>query len=620
MRIPLPWRRLLKNRPELAARRYRWLMIAGAGSLILALPLLAVPWPILVAVLLIQTLLACAARRDLSVLTEWRRTPCIIQSTKVRHLISYTFAIDYGAAEGGRGAAEERTITGTRLSNIQFQQYGARYATHVASFFRPGDYAFCWYNPRNPNDCVLLRAPLWFYAPLLFPLSSLAAIAVGYLGLKVARLQTATDKTAPSQLFAEQPWVRLSAVRSMAGASDLLVRVMLDDEEYPRISRAACAALSECDDPRATAALGQAARKTHLRSAALTALNKQLDRGIALPPDLDLTNALADPQLRSTALDILVRLRDPRAVDVLLPMLTSEDESQRKASLRALDSMDANWRTGSQTLTAIPQFVSILADSSAVARRYAVFALVQIGSPAVDELIRFLETRVARGVVSLDAIEALAAIGDRRAVPVVLRAAERRITESIVEALGSFRDPRAVPLLTSLLNDPQAKQVHGKAAAALARIGVVVLDRIDPAPAPASKPLSDNQTSSQVRITALQSLFDSPQSDVGIRQAAIKELGGLASRSREAREILGRALAEPFTRGLAALGLARAGTSEALRTLARGIADEFPELNAENLEDPANKLLQCLRKHSYYEKVVWALEAYQEARHSNTSR
>jgi serine/threonine-protein kinase len=206
---------------------------------------------------------------------------------------------------------------------------------------------------------------------------------------------------------------------------------------------------------------------------------------------------LRDPDLtvQAKAIETIVQINDPKAVHHLLDILQDESEYVRRAAVEVLNLVG--------NTSAIKDLLGALRDRDWWVRVRAADALGSIGGPKVveavlslvkdkDEFIRrcaieILVTTRAQGggeavlpslVEALDdgdwwvkerAIDALAGLGDKRAVPPLLRVMEQDIKAAPVamRALASLGDPQAIlPLLAQLRS--QERAVKAEAIRALA--------------------------------------------------------------------------------------------------------------------------------------------------------
>jgi HEAT repeat protein len=151
-------------------------------------------------------------------------------------------------------------------------------------------------------------------------------------------------------------------------------------------------------------------------------------------------------------MEVLGRLRDPRAVAPLVAALTQENPHIRQAAATALG------------LIGDPQAVRALIDSFRVesgdteditAWQDAAEALAHIGEPAVGPLIAALADE--NWLVRTSSAIALGQLGDPRAVApliVLLGDREPQVRLDAAEALGKLGDEEALDPLVALLSDP----------------------------------------------------------------------------------------------------------------------------------------------------------------------
>lgn len=142
--------------------------------------------------------------------------------------------------------------------------------------------------------------------------------------------------------------------------------------------------------------------------------------------------------------------KGPRSAAV--PAATQTDEATRK-----------------RIAELIAQFRKPLGSRQSPAHDPAIAQLVGIGQPAVRPLIAALEDENLG--VRLSAVRTLGKIGDRRAVPALIKALEvGYVRESAIDALGEIGDPRAVGPLIKLLSE-RSFSTRESAKGALGKIG-----------------------------------------------------------------------------------------------------------------------------------------------------
>ncbi|HSB71796.1 MAG TPA: HEAT repeat domain-containing protein [Candidatus Methylomirabilis sp.] len=232
-----------------------------------------------------------------------------------------------------------------------------------------------------------------------------------------------------------------------------------------------------------------------IRQAALEGL-----AAMTIPVDIGaVCKCLRDPDLtvQAKAIETIVQLNDPGAVHHLLDSLQDESEYVRRAAVEVLNQVG--------NTSAIKDLLGALRDRDWWVRVRAADALGTIGGPKVveavvslvkdrDEFIRRCAIEILNSnrahtgnetvfqslVEALEdedwwvrerAIDALAGLGDRRAVPPLLRVMERDVKAApvAIRALASLGDPQAIrPMLTQLRSHDKA--VRAEAFRALATL------------------------------------------------------------------------------------------------------------------------------------------------------
>jgi HEAT repeat protein len=119
-----------------------------------------------------------------------------------------------------------------------------------------------------------------------------------------------------------------------------------------------------------------------------------------------------EAEVRWWAVRGLAEVQDERVATLLVRTLKDSDKGVRWCAGLAL--------RGHPSEEAIPALVSLLSDEEALTRRLAGDALVAIGKPAVPQL---LETMLkGEHLARLEAVRALAKIGDERTIPALFEA------------------------------------------------------------------------------------------------------------------------------------------------------------------------------------------------------
>ncbi len=119
-----------------------------------------------------------------------------------------------------------------------------------------------------------------------------------------------------------------------------------------------------------------------------------------------------EPEVRWWAVRALAEINDERVPGLLVKALADPDQGVSWCAGLALRNHPAT--------EAIPSLLVHLSDADALTRRLAGDALVATGSPAVPALLDVLQAGVHPA--RLEAIRALARIGDERAIPVLFAA------------------------------------------------------------------------------------------------------------------------------------------------------------------------------------------------------
>jgi HEAT repeat protein/beta-lactamase regulating signal transducer with metallopeptidase domain len=207
---------------------------------------------------------------------------------------------------------------------------------------------------------------------------------------------------------------------------------------------------SKPSDPRMVAALTAALKDTDkdVRETALQALVQLRDPGIFEP----LVQALSDaaPDMREHAAFSLGQMRDKRAVEPLTRALKDQNGDVREQAAFALGQIHDR--------TAVPALAAALKDVDDDVREQAVFALGQLRDPAAVDALA-LATHDAKPDVRQQAVFALGQIRDARAVgPLIsaLKDPDAGVREQAAFALGQIRDHAAVEALVVALKDSAA--------------------------------------------------------------------------------------------------------------------------------------------------------------------
>lgn len=123
-----------------------------------------------------------------------------------------------------------------------------------------------------------------------------------------------------------------------------------------------------------------------------------------------------DVDVRWWAVRALAEVDDPRVAQLLVKALSDPDKAVRWCAGLALRKHPSE--------EAAATLLSLLSDEDALTRRLAGDALVAIGSPVVPQLIDLTQHGVHTG--RLEAVRALARIGDQQCIPTLFEALDDR--------------------------------------------------------------------------------------------------------------------------------------------------------------------------------------------------
>ena len=308
--------------------------------------------------------------------------------------------------------------------------------------------------------------------------------------------------------------------------------------------------LMACDDPRDPKTWTKKLRDPQHREAAVRQLKKMAEKA-KTDQELAKIATVAVPALRAVFKD------HPEAL-TLKTIILFKDKSAIPTLIEALD------------------FVGEEYHNATVAAR----ALARLkASDAVDPLGKVLERPLAiksrANLAKQAAIEALAKIGDPRAVPHLMKCADKSYTEQdfhlnkkAIEALGVLRDPAALPTVVRGLFMTSQRQGHSfnQARLALVRIGKASIPRLVKA--------------LQRKDVELEKMAKEQEFRPGvIRLKASVALGDLRARSAlpAMLEILSKAkVSGEYEKGLDGLieGLGKIGDEAALEVLHKLINDK----------------------------------------------
>jgi cellulose synthase operon protein C len=216
-----------------------------------------------------------------------------------------------------------------------------------------------------------------------------------------------------------------------------------------------------------------------------------------------------DPQVQSSALELLLRLETPNVTERVVPWLSGSDKRLRLSAALAL--------AVAPSANATPALGRALGDSDAEVRAASAAALgASQAESAVLPLLGHLDDSVPE--VREAVANALGALGDARAVlPLIGKIEDPRPTvrAAVARALGSLRDPRSSSALLLALRDSDRAVV-------IAVVGALGALGETAAVAPLSALLRE-RTEPEARRALLLSLGRIGSVEAG--EALVKELG-----------------------------------------------------------------------------------------------
>lgn len=230
-------------------------------------------------------------------------------------------------------------------------------------------------------------------------------------------------------------------------SSALLAAASADAAIWPSATRRAERDLSSSDAGKRQAAVASLAELP--RAAARRLLRRALDD--------------SDPQVASSALELLLRLETPNVTERVVPWLSGSDKRLRLSAALALAVAPAASATAALSRA--------LADSDAEVRAAAASALgASQSAEAVLPLLGHLDDNVAE--VREAVASALGVLGDARAVlPLIGKIEDPRpsVRAAVARALGALRDSRSGSALLLSLRDTD----HGVVVAVVRALGTL---------------------------------------------------------------------------------------------------------------------------------------------------
>lgn len=243
---------------------------------------------------------------------------------------------------------------------------------------------------------------------------------------------------------------------SNIGAPAVVPLIVSLTDANPDLQSSAADVLGTIKDPRAIAPLVAAIRNGNDRVHADIAL-----RNIGAPAVAPLIAALKDsnPGLRSSAADILGKIQDPRAIVPLNAALDDSVESVRERSIAALG------RIG--TPGAVDVLIVALKNSNLDVRQAAAKILGQVKeSRAIGPLIEALQNTTlvyTNGLEYRAAEDALRNIGQPAVQPLIaaLKDNKASMRKAAASALEKIHDPQTADVLLKALNNRDTAIIAG---------------------------------------------------------------------------------------------------------------------------------------------------------------
>jgi len=397
--------------------------------------------------------------------------------------------------------------------------------------------------------------------------------------------------------------VRVAAIWALGEIRDpqpVEALIALLEAEAGELSRASAIALGKIATPEALKALIErlTSEDEALRSAAqeglklagaqavpelVSALEEaSAEQGVLLAETLsqlgaEAQNALTElsksqqAKMRALAAQALAHIEPEVAVAALVPLLTDQDTTVRRAASATLISL------GNAAAERLTPLLDLEEDTAL--RRELVQVLGEIGdSSATDAIDNLLDA--PDPLTRRLAAQALARIGDRRAtmrIATLLRDEDWVTRQAGCDALGEMGDPAAISALTQALLDGR-DAVRRSAAKALDRLGWKPDESAEAAAYWAAK--RNWRRCATMGPLAIHPLLVAAQDANSAERQSIADL--LASIGEETIDPLLEALESesPGTRGCAALALGQLGRREAVQALLALLNDTDGEVRA----------------------------------------
>jgi HEAT repeat protein len=255
-------------------------------------------------------------------------------------------------------------------------------------------------------------------------------------------------------------------------------------------------------------------------------------------------------RVRDEIILAFARLRDPRAIPILLKVLESNRLHYNRYETNVIDALG---EIGDEQ--AVPSLIRIANDKNTdrYTRYEAIEALGKIGGlEARDALVQILQTEADES-----AVKALGEIGDPQTIGVIISVLKRQDLSysrriSAAEALGKIGNPEAVPYLIVALTD-HYPEVSWKSAVALGQI------------------FSKQPDPEKVKADALPALLDViEKADENFNWGALQFLGPIGNGSERAVTVLHKLVGKKYWQGWWAVDiLSEIGGLESIPVLMR---------------------------------------------------
>lgn len=178
----------------------------------------------------------------------------------------------------------------------------------------------------------------------------------------------------------------------------------------------------------------------------------------ALIQDLNASNV----SVKADSVKTLVKIGEP-AVEPLIQVLGAEDPDIRENAAATLGKIKDE--------RAVQPLIKLLTDEEWEVEKGAIDALIAIGEPAVEPLIEILQDKNEDVYLQMKVVAVLAGIKDERAIQPMIQALKEKpeLQADLGYNLGLMGEPAVEPLITALGDEDSSVRV--RAAEALGRIG-----------------------------------------------------------------------------------------------------------------------------------------------------